>query len=262
MSNSFNSSSPSTMATPDLPAKGRRDTGEKRQTVPTPSVPFPIDLPPIVDQPGRTVRLILVIEGGYDVQFLRRIGRMLHADDPRLPDLWMLEQSGKIVFVPCGGSNFCHWTHRLSGLGIPEFHLYDREVPPLTTERRRAADLVNQRPGCHAVLTGKRAMENYLDPQSLREARGIDITFGDDDDVPQLVAQRMLEQSGGPAWSVLPSRGRRRLKDRTKKWLNVEAVERMTADRLAQRDPDRDGRRWLTTIAWMCGLHDGSARWI
>jgi hypothetical protein len=96
-------------------------------------------------------------------------------------------------------------------------------------------------------------------PEALREARGIDVAFGDDDDVPQLVAQRLLEQSGGPAWSQLPSRGRRRLKDRAKKWLNTEAVARMTADRLAKRDADGDIRLWLTAIAWLCGLHNESA---
>jgi hypothetical protein len=211
---------------------------------------------PVHAIPPRTVRALVIVEGSFDVEFLKRVSRILHADDPNLPDLRALEQAGTIIFVPIGGSNFCHWTHRLAGLEIPEFHLYDREVPPLTAEREQAADLVNRRPGCHAVLTSTRAIENFLDPHALLEARGIDIAFGDHDDVPQLVAQRMLELSGGPVWSELPSRGRRRLRDRAKKWLNTEAVARMTAARLAERDPDGDIRLWLTTIAWMAGLHN------
>lgn len=198
----------------------------------------------------------MIVEGGYDVQFLKRISTILHADDPRLPDLRTLENEGAIVFVPIGGSNFCHWADRLARLGLPEFHLLDREVSPLTEERRLAAAIVNRRPGCRAVLTGKRAAENYLDPQVLHEVRGLDVTFGDDDDVSQLVARSLLERSGGPDWCDLPSRTRRRLKDRAKKWLNTEAVSRMTPERLERRDPDGDVRGWLLAIQEMVGGND------
>jgi hypothetical protein len=257
MLNKLDSNSP-TMAIPDVSAGAYGDAGGERPSGQASCAAFPKDVPLTIERPSPTVRLILVVEGGFDIQFLKRISHVLHADDSRLPELRTLEQSGIIAFLPSGGSNLCHWTHRLSGFGIPEFHVYDRELPPLTAERQHAADLVNRRHDCHAVLTGKRAMENYLDPQTLHEARGIDVKFGDEDDVAELVAQRMLEQSGGPAWAELPSRGRRRLKNRAKKWLNTEAVARMTADRLAQRDPDADIRLWLTTIACLCGLHDGS----
>jgi hypothetical protein len=95
-----------------------------------------------------------------------------------------------------------------------------------------------------------------LHPDALRQARGIEVEFGDHDDVPRLVARRQLEQTGGPAWSELPSRGRRRLKNRVKKWLNTEAAARMTPDRLAARDPDGDVRLWLTNIADQAGHGD------
>ncbi len=172
----------------------------------------------------------------------------LDRHDPQVPDLCTLEKSGEILFVPIAGSNFLHWTHRLAGLGLAEFHLLDREVAPLTQERVRAVELVNQRPGCRAVLTGKRAMENYLSPQTLQEVRGIDVTFGDHDDVPQLAAGALLRQSGGPDWSELSSRSRRRLRNLAKKWLNTAAVDRMTPDRLAERDPIGEVRSWLITI--------------
>lgn len=239
-----------------VPADACRNDGAGQDPNRTEITKSPGGIIPVHGIPPLTVRVLVIVEGGFDVQFLKRISRVLHADDPDLPDLRALEQAGTIIFVPIGGSNFCHWTHRLAGLAIPEFHLYDREVLPLTTEREQAADLVNRRPGCHAVVTSKRAIENYLAPQSILEVRGIAVTFGDHDDVPQLVAQRMLELSGGPVWSDLPSRGRRRLRDRAKKWLNTEAVARMTAARLAERDPDGDIRLWLTTIAWMVGLQD------
>jgi len=209
----------------------------------------PYDEPSIPCRSNVTVRLIVVLEGGHDVKFLKRISRILHADDPHLPDLSALEQKGLLLFVPIGGSNFCYWTQRLAGLGLHEVHLYDREIEPLTTERQIAAEIVNHRPGCRAFLTGKRATENYLDCRALQEARGLDIAFGDSDDVPLLVARSLPEQTGGPDWSCLPSRSRRRLKDRAKRWLNTDAVNKMTPERLAERDPKGDVRSWLTAIS-------------
>jgi len=67
--------------------------------------------------------------------------------------------------------------------------------------------------------------------------------------VPQLVASYQLERSGGPAWSELPARGRRRLRNQIKKWLNTEAVSRMTPGRLADRDPDGEVRSWLAAVS-------------
>jgi hypothetical protein len=163
------------------------------------------------------VRLIVVVEGGSDIRFLKRISRILNNHDSHVPDLRILEQSGDILFLPIAGSNFLHWTHRLAGLCLPEFHLLDREVSPLTEERERAVKLINERPGCRAVLTNKRAMENYLCPQAIREARDIDVTFDDQADVPDLVAHIVLARAGGPAWAELPSRGRRRQRALAKK---------------------------------------------
>ena len=127
--------------------------------------------PPVSAGRQPAVRLIIVTEGGYDVQFLKRISRILHADNPQIPDLRSLEQSGEIIFVPCGGSNFSNWTHRLAGLRIAEFHLYDKEVPPLTAERQLAVAAVRSRPDCWAQLTGKRSLENYLHPAAICDVR-------------------------------------------------------------------------------------------
>ena len=207
---------------------------------------------PLTPQSGsarrHVVRLIVVVEGGFDIQFLKRISRILHNHDPWVPDLRTLEQSGEILFLPIAGSNFLHWTHRLARLGLAEFHILDREISPLTEEREKAAELVNQRPGCRAVLTGKRSMENFLHPAVLKEIRGIDVSFGDQDDVPQLAASALLKQVGGPDWLELSSRSRRRLRNLAKKWLNTEAVERMTVQRLAERDPAGEIRSWMKTI--------------
>jgi hypothetical protein len=87
-----------------------------------------------------------------------------------------------------------------------------------------------------------------LSPQVLQEVRGIDVPFGDHDDVPQLVASCLLKHAGGPDWPALTSRGRRRLRDCAKRWLNTTAVERMTVKWLGERDPAGEIRSWLMTI--------------
>jgi len=204
--------------------------------------------------PCRAARVIVIAEGEHDLEFLRRVSRILHDDDLRLPDLQAREHSGEVILMPSGGSSLCHWVTRLASLGLPEFFIFDRETPSLTQERQQVADRINRRRDCHAVLTGKRAIENYVDSESLREVRGINVDFGDDDDVPALVARHLLERSGDPPWSDLSSRARRRLRNRAKIWLNRQAVSRMTAQRLTARDPDGDIRLWLTTIGWLAGL--------
>jgi hypothetical protein len=181
--------------------------------------------------------------------FLKRISRILHREYPALPDLRTLEHAGQIVLIPIGGSNVVYWTHRLAGLRLPEFHLYDLESEPVTSERRAAVAMINRRPGCVAFLTSKRSLENYLHPAAIREARGLELDFGDWDDVPDLTAERLFLAQHAAGWQTLGAQTRRRLRNRAKEWLNREAVERMTVPRLAARDPAGDLIRWLTTIA-------------
>ena len=198
--------------------------------------------------------IFLVVEGVNDIQFLRRISAILHSDDPHISDLSAMERRGELIFVPFGGGDLSLWTDRLAGLGRPEFHLYDREMPPESQSRQCIADAVNQRPQCRAVLTKKRNLENYLAPSAIREAGAVDITFADCDDVAELVAQQMHARlDGQPPWNDLPARTRKRRRDRVKKWLNTRAVERMTPRRLAERDPKGEVRSWLATIARLAG---------
>jgi putative ATP-dependent endonuclease of OLD family len=211
----------------------------------------PTDRLPILISRPRTVRLLLIVEGGHDIRFLKRISRILNADDPSLPDLRTAEQAGLIAFIPVAGSSFCHWTHRLEGLGVAEFYLLDKEVPPLTVERQRAVEIVNRRSGCRAVLTNKRSIENYLHSRALFEARGIELSIGDDDDLPDSAARCCFERTGGSDWVGLRARTRCRLRNLAKKWLNSTAVERMTPERLEVRDPAGDVRSWLTSVAEM-----------
>lgn len=197
-------------------------------------------------------RLIVLVEGRHDIEFLRRISSVLHTADRSLPDLMAYERCGELLFLPAGGGDFRPWLTRLSGLGRAEFHLYDREVPPVSQQREQWATLANMRPNCRAFVTRYRSLENYLHPDAIREVRGLLVKFSATDDVAALVAQKsFIPSSECPAWNHLSRRAKRRQRDRVKSWLNTETVERMTFDRLAESDPDGDVIGWLTVMGTM-----------
>lgn len=112
-------------------------------------------------------RLLIVVEGKHDVEFLKRISSVLHADRSELPDLVALERQGAVIFIPAGGNDFRPWLMRLAPFGCAEFHLYDRELPPASVEREQWSAQVNLRPRCRAFVTGRRSLENYLHPQAI-----------------------------------------------------------------------------------------------
>ena len=120
--------------------------------------------------------LLIVLEGVNDIAFMRSVSTILHRHDAALPDLAELETQRKVLFLPTGGANLKDWVQRIGSLHRPEFHLYDRELEPVTSERRQIINTINQRPDCRAVLTTKRALENYLHPVAIFQACDIDIT--------------------------------------------------------------------------------------
>ena len=210
---------------------------------------FPMTAPAAPPQP----RVLVVVEGQNDIQFLRRISAILHRADPSVPDLADMERQHVLMFMPSGGSDLSS-AFRLVGFRLPEFHILDRDVPPATESRQRVAAMVNSRPGCRAEITSKRSLENYLHSAAIFEASGISVEFSDEDNVAELVARRAHEaHEGSIPWDHLPVRSRKRLRDKSKKWLNAQAVEQMTPERLAERDPSGEVRSWLTTIAILVG---------
>ncbi|EAQ80670.1 hypothetical protein [Blastopirellula marina] len=195
------------------------------------------------------VRLLLVVEGLNDIEFLTRISRMLHTNDSSLPNLAEMEQRGELIFIPFGGGHVRAWAERLAPLARPEFHLYDHELPPETELRQQAALILNQRPRCQAVLTSKRSLENYLHPDALFAAGGIRPHFDDFDCVAELTARQLYQQRPGEiAWQLQPRRSQSRMANRAKRWLNTKAVEQMTVAMLQERDPDGEVISWLSAM--------------
>ena len=195
-----------------------------------------------------SVRVFVIVEGTNDIKFLKRISAILHTSNSALPHLARWEQRGELIFVPTGG-DLLSWSDRLAPLETAEFHLYDRELSPETELRRKLIERVNVRPGCRAVLTNKRSVENYLHPRALLAAGGQELDIGDFDPVPERVArQRFAASEPDTAWESLSRRARKRCCYYAKRWLNTRAVERMTPELLAARDPDGEVISWLESI--------------
>ena len=194
-----------------------------------------------------SVRVFVIVEGTNDIKFLKRISAILHTSNSALPHRARWEQQGELIFVPTGG-DLLSWSDRLAPLIKPEFHVYDRELSPEEL-RRKVVECVNVRPGCRAVLTNKRSVENYLHPRALLEAGGQELYIGDFDSVPERVArQRFAASEPDTSWECLSRRARKRGCYHAKRWLNTRAVERMTPELLAARDPDGEVISWLESI--------------
>jgi len=211
--------------------------------------------PPYAATTNDLVRVLLVVEGTHDIEFLRRISSILHTHDRSLPHLAGMERRGEVIFIPFGGGRMAAWTHQLAPLAKPEFYLCDRELPPKTEHRRQAVNQINRRERCHAVLTRKRSIENYFHPLAISAASDIEVEFDDFDPVAEIVAKRryQLDLDVEP-WELLTLRARKRMTYRVKRWLNTRAAELMTVDLLHQRDPDGEVISWLTTIRRLAEL--------
>lgn len=192
--------------------------------------------------------ILLVVEGKNDVLFLKSISAILSRGDPTLPDLQVWEMETRCLFLPTGG-DVANWTMHLAALQIPQFHLYDRESGSATDARRAQISLLNLQPQVRACLTNKRALENYLSAQAVRDGLGLDIVIDDDSPVADDAAQAILRRaSPDHTWEALPPRCRKRRRDRAKRLLNSIAIKHMSAARLAARDPQGELVGWLRTI--------------
>ena len=200
---------------------------------------------PASTRPARP--LLIITEGVLDIVFLTKLSQIIHTAHSQLPDLQQLVSQGESIFLPAGGGDLSAWITRLSPLGCKQFFLFDREQHPETAVRERIVAQINERVGCHAVLTRKRSLENYLHPAAIEATFGISIELADDTAVAELVTRSLPYVSS--QWPTMSPRHRQRLIYRTKRRLNTEAVQHMTAELFAERDPAGELIKWLRTIA-------------
>lgn len=209
--------------------------------------------------PDHNIKVFLGVEGCHDISFLRIISGILHkAGEEDIPDLGAQEDSGRLVFVPLGGSSIDLWISRLKGFNRPEFYLMDRDtMPPANPHYKAFADEMNQRANCRAWHTGKRELENYVHPKVLEAVYPNYSGTGDySEDVPLLFAKAAHETSDSSVpWENIESDPQKlkKKRDRAKRRLNTELVARMTPALLSEIDPDDDIRGWLREIGAALG---------
>ena len=120
-------------------------------------------------------KLIMCVEGEYDIKFLKNIGN--------IPELKRIFDLDKISIIPMTGGNLHNWVERyyLEDTNVVEFHLYDSDKNSGKNEYQYKPDCdkINERgDGSIAYLTKKREMENYI-PISVYKESFKDITWDD-----------------------------------------------------------------------------------
>lgn len=193
--------------------------------------------------PDKRAKVLVCVEGPHDLQFLKRINRLLRNEDNTVIDLFA---DPRVALVVLGGSTLQEWVnqHYLKNVGLPEVHIYDRdEIKNGKYKYQDSRDAVNARgDGSIGFLTVKREMENYLHLEAINEALqpvvGSSLTFSltDDSDVENEIKTLLNGQGKIQRRSI-------------KHWLNEDAANYMTLDRLRQRNGYEEVKNWFTEIA-------------
>lgn len=189
-------------------------------------------------QPDNRVVVLICVEGPHDVTSLQQLSQGLHESNPeRYPNLMT---DPRFAFVPQGGGTLGQWVSNryLMGLGRREFHLYDGDVQAY----REAAEKVNARQdGSVAFVTNRLMMENYLHPDAIQEAVGLQVQFTHQCNVPEIVVQASkISETVRPMKShVVKSR------------LALHGFGKMTPTLLDESDPDGEVRSWFEHLLKM-----------
>ena len=192
--------------------------------------------------PDKRASVLLCVEGPHDLQFLKRINAILRDDDETVIDVF---SDPRVALVVLGGSTLREWVnqHYLKNLGLPEVHIYDRdEEQDGKFKYQDAHDAVNARgDGSVSFLTGKREMENYLHIDAINEAMNdavpgpFTFALNDDCDVESEIKNALGGQGKVQRRSI-------------KHWLNEDAADRMTVERLKDRNAYDEIKEWFDEI--------------
>ena len=215
----------------------RRDATGKRNIVAGPDSSWEDIAETLGVIPDNRVQVLVCVEGPTDVKAMGWLSNALHLADQTLPDL---SSDPRIAFIPLGGGTLKHWVSQgyLRPFGRPEVHIYDGD----TTAYGAQVDLVNERTdGSWAVQTKKREIENYLHWQAVKDGIGVELDFGDDDDVPKLISQTLAKEPTGRQWNSKTVKGK----------LADHAFPKMTAALIEQRDSEGEVEKWMRRVGDM-----------
>ena len=210
----------------------------------------------ILPNPADKIKVLVFVEGNNDVNALKVYSEIIHGNNNAYINLNEVDFVGYVI---TGGSSLKHYIEKryLDGLGKPQVHIYDSDVPEYV---RLVAQINNEKnPRKIAFNTNKRELENYLHADAVIEAYGenglnrLQLRPIDDEmDVPAVVAEALYAHSGAD-WVALNPEKQRELADKKKKALNTQAVQKMNAHRLRDRDGFDEVCGWLLQINNLAG---------
>ncbi|RKG35204.1 DUF2813 domain-containing protein [Acinetobacter guerrae] len=194
--------------------------------------------------PDNRVKVLICVEGPTDVKALKALSLALHKKDASIPNLY-IDQS--FAFVVTGGSTLKYWIDQqyLSGLGRKEFHLYDSDVPSYVTEIIK----VNSREdGSKGFITKKYEIESYLHAEAIKQAFDVEIEVLDQLNAQNKATPKLFSEVYSAKQKFDGVMG----DTKAKILLADKAFPCMTAELIAQRDPDGEVENWFREIVVMC----------
>ena len=193
--------------------------------------------------PDSRVKLLCCVEGPTDALALKALSKALHEDNSEIINL---ENDERVAFIVLGGGNLKHWVNNnyLSGLGRPEFHLYDSDVPSYSAY----VDEINNRAGnSKGFITKKYEIESYLHTDAISAAFNVNIEVTDQPNsqgkaTPRVFAEHYSAVQGYDG-VMKDNNAKMKLADR--------AFPMMTAAMIRERDPEGEVEGWFRTMLAM-----------
>lgn len=197
----------------------------------------------IVDELGivadTRVRVLICVEGPHDVSALTALSKTLHQTDP---DKYLdFESDFRVAFIPQGGGTLQHWVAKryLKDLGLPEFHLYDRDDD---CKYEGEVTTVNAREdNSFATLTIRREMENYVHKSAIFDIFGVEVDVDNHASIIKAVsdATKSDESIRNLSAGVVKAK------------INNECFPSMTVAQIEEIDEDGEVRGWISKITRM-----------
>lgn len=200
----------------------------------------------ILPNPADRAKFLLFVEGNNDVQALKRYSKILFDGGQITEDIMSQDVMGIVI---TGGSSLVYYVQNkyLESLGKPQIHIYDND-------KQDYKDIVSRINGEHnpnkkAYNTSKQEMENFLCKEAIIEAYAQSGTtiilpeITDEMDVPNEVCL-----AGNPNFNNEPEDKKKKKESNAKRMLNTTAVEKMSIDRINQRNAMNDLKTWFETM--------------
>jgi len=186
---------------------------------------------------------------------------MLNAEDD---SIMSLEDNEQIAFIPTGGSQLKFYIEKkyLDGLLQAQVHVYDSDIQSYVDAV--AALNAEGNDGKIGYNTSKLELENFLHHEAVNECYdelNINITLAeieDTEDVPEKVAKAVHSATSETEWNSInpdPTKTAEKQKkkvSKAKKLLNTKAIEKMSIERLRERNGYEEIKTWLDKINELC----------